>query len=242
MGRTGAKSPNFCLSRVTTHFRVRSPLVQSKPASKSIINANEDSVLVDNSDEKTIPGVNGAEMGNETSSSVQIGRRVMIVVDSSLEAKGAIQWALSHTIQNQDTIVLLYVTKPTSSTSNHGEQTNTEMYAKEYELLYSLKNMCHVKRPKVQIEVAVVEGKEKGPTIVAEAKNQGVSLLILGQKKRSMTWRLVMMWAGSRIGAGVVEYCIDNASCMTIGVRRNNRKVGGYLITTKRHKDFWLLA
>ncbi|RZC74695.1 hypothetical protein C5167_050179 [Papaver somniferum] len=239
MGRTGAKSPNFCLSRVTTHFRVRSPLVQSKPASKSIINANEDSVLVDNSDEKTISSINGAEMGNETSSSVLVGRRIMIVVDSSLEAKGAIQWALSHTIQNHDTIILLHVTKPTSS---NGEQTNTEVYAKEYELLYSLKSMCHVKRPKVQIEVAVVQGKEKGPTIVAEAKHQGVTLLILGQKKRSMTWRLVMMWAGSRIGAGVVEYCIDNASCMTIGVRRNNRKVGGYLITTKHHKDFWLLA
>ncbi|KAI3842452.1 hypothetical protein MKX03_035059 [Papaver bracteatum] len=240
MGRTGAKSPNFCLSRVTTHFRVRSPLVQSKPASKSIINANEDNVFVDNGDEKTISSVNGAEMGKETSSSVLIGRRIMLVVDSSLEAKGAIQWALSHTIQNQDTIILLSVTKTTSS--HHGEQTNTEMYVKEYELLYSLKNMCHVRRPKVQIEVAVVEGKEKGPTIVAEAKNQGVSLLILGQKKRSMTWRLVMMWAGNRIGAGVVEYCIDNASCMTIGVSRNNRKIGGYLITTKRHKDFWLLA
>ncbi|KAI3885539.1 hypothetical protein MKX03_009237 [Papaver bracteatum] len=232
MGRDGAKSPNFCLSRVTTHFRVRSPLVQSKPASKSIINANEDNVFVDNGEEKTISSVNGAEMGKETSSSVLIGRRIMIVVDSSLEAKGVIQWALSHTIQNQDTLVLLYITKPTSS--NHGEQTNTEMYAKEYELRYSLKNMCHVKRPKVR--------KQKGPTIVAEAKNQGVSLLILGQKKRSMTWRLVMMWVGNRIGAGVVDYCIDNASCMTIGVRRNNRKVGGYLIMTKRHKDFWLLA
>ncbi|KAI3840702.1 hypothetical protein MKX03_010946 [Papaver bracteatum] len=169
-------------------------------------------------------------MGKETSSSVLIGRRIMIVVDSSLEAKGAIQWALSHTIQNQDTLVLLYVTKPTITCG----QTNTEMYAKEYELRYSLKNMCHVKRPKVR--------KEKGPTIVAEAKNQGVSLLILGQKKRSMTWRLVMMWAGNQIGVGVVDYCIDNSSCMTIGVRRNNRKVGGYLITTKRHKDFWLLA
>ncbi|KAI3870667.1 hypothetical protein MKX03_000627 [Papaver bracteatum] len=157
MGRTGAKSSNFFLSRVTTHFRFRSPLVQSKPASKSIINANEDNVFVDNGEEKTISSVNGAEMGKETSSSVLIGRRIMIVVDSSLEAKGAIQWALSHTIQNQDTLVLLYVTKPTSS--NHG--------------------------------------KEKGPTIVAEAKNQGVSLLILGRKKRSMTWRLVMMWAES---------------------------------------------
>lgn len=89
--------------------------------------------------------------------------------------------------------------------------------------------------------------KEKGPTIVEEAKKQGVALLVLGQKKRSTTWRLLMMWAGSnRVGGGggggVVEYCIQNANCMAIAVRRKSKKVGGYLITTKRQKDFWLLA
>lgn len=36
----------------------------------------------------------------------------MIVVDSSREAKGALQWSLSHTVQSQDKVVLLYVIKP----------------------------------------------------------------------------------------------------------------------------------
>lgn len=94
----------------------------------------------------------------------------------------------------------------------------------------------------MQIEVAVVEGKEKGPTIVEEARKQGASMLVLGQKKRSTTWRLLMMWAGSRVTGGVVEYCIQNADCMAIAVRRKSKKLGGYLITTKRQKDFWLLA
>lgn len=97
----------------------------------------------------------------------------------------------------------------------------------------------------IQIEIAVVEGKEKGPLIVEEAKKQGVALLVLGQKKRSMTWRLIMMWANNNrvtCGSGVVEYCIQNAECMAIAVRRKGKKHGGYLITTKRHKDFWLLA
>ena len=95
------------------------------------------------------------------------------------------------------------------------------------------------------MDVLVVEGKEKGPTIVEEAKKQGVDLLVLGQKKRSTTWRLLMMWAAGHraaAGGGVVEYCVQNATCMAIAVRRKNRRVGGYLITTKRHKDFWLLA
>lgn len=76
-----------------------------------------------------------------------------------------------------------------------------------------------------------------------EAKKHGVALLILGQKKRSTTWRLLMMWAsGNKVTSGVVEYCIQNAHCMAIAVRRKSKKIGGYMITTKRHKDFWLLA
>ena len=94
----------------------------------------------------------------------------------------------------------------------------------------------------IQIEIAVVEGKDKGPLIVEEAKKQEVALLVLGQKKRSMTWRLIMTWASNRVTGGAVEYCIQNADCMAIAVRRKNQKHGGYLITTKRHKDFWLLA
>lgn len=100
----------------------------------------------------------------------------------------------------------------------------------------------------------MAQGKEKGPIIVEESTKRDVSLLVLGQKKKSMTWRLIMMWAhggrvvgggggdGSGGRGGVVDYCIQNASCMAIAVRRKSKKLGGYLITTKRQKDFWLLA
>ncbi|GLT70391.1 hypothetical protein SLA2020_424730 [Shorea laevis] len=40
------------------------------------------------------------------------GNRVMVVVDSSVEAKWALEWALSHAVQVEDTIVLLHVGKP----------------------------------------------------------------------------------------------------------------------------------
>lgn len=97
----------------------------------------------------------------------------------------------------------------------------------------------------VEVEVSLVEGKDqRGPAIVAEAKRQGASLLVLGQRTRSMTWRLLRMWAGRRSrGGGVVDYCIQNASCMTLAVRRKSRRGGGgYLITSRRQKNFWLLA
>lgn len=89
-------------------------------------------------------------------------------------------------------------------------------------------------------------GKDKGPAIVEAAKKQEAALLVVGQKKRSVTWRLMLMWAGHRGAAGgggaVAEYCVQNATCMAIAVRRKSKKLGGYLITTKRQKDFWLLA
>lgn len=99
----------------------------------------------------------------------------------------------------------------------------------------------------MQIETVLVQGKEKGPKILEEARKGGASLLVMGQKKRSVSWRLLMMWVGgnrmgSAGGGGVVEYCIQNAECMAIAVRRKSKKLGGYLITTKRQKDFWLLA
>lgn len=96
----------------------------------------------------------------------------------------------------------------------------------------------------VLVKIVQVEAEEKGDAIVEKAKQQSVSLLVIGQRKRSIFWCLWRKWGRKRTSSasGVADYCIHNASCMTIAVRRKNKKLGGYLITTKRHKDFWLLA
>ncbi|KAK7309904.1 hypothetical protein RJT34_07018 [Clitoria ternatea] len=229
MGKRGTRLPGFCLNRIRPHARVRSPPAQAKHDTTSATKVDEKTENV--CEEKSDDGVKQGCV---------IGRKIMIVVDSSLEAKAAVQWALTHTVQNQDTIVLLHVMKPSKQATD--DESSKEIAPRAYELASSFKNMCHVKRPEVQIEISVIEGKEKGPKIVEEAKKQGVALLVLGQKKRSTTWRLLMMWAGHRASGGVVEHCIQNAHCMAIAVRRKSKKSGGYMITTKRHKDFWLLA
>ncbi|XP_057952450.1 uncharacterized protein LOC131146714 [Malania oleifera] len=215
-----------CMNRSPVRVRVRSKL---KPASKAV-----------KADQRTqFSGDAVAKNGSRNE------KKILVVVDSSFEAKGALEWALSQAVQTQDTIILLYITKPSKQAAADSKK---EINKRAYGVLYSMKNTCQVKRPGVQIEVAVVEGKEKGPTIVEEAKQRKVSLLVLGQrKKRSMIWRLRRLWGGNRRmngkgGAGVVDFCIHNAHCMTIAVRRKNKKLGGYLITTKQHKNFWLLA
>nr|GMC75381.1 uncharacterized protein LOC109193600 isoform X1 [Ipomoea batatas] len=226
----------FCMSqRTVAHVCARSP-IQSYKKSGSLIRADEKAAEFSskNSEEMSFNS-DGAKPESD-----QCGgnNRVMVVVDKSLEAKGALQWALSHTVQSQDTVILVHVTKP----SKQGGSPSNELDQRRYELLSSMKNMCQTRRPGVQVEILVQEGKEKGPVIVEAAKQQKVSLLVLGQRKRSMMWRLHTMWSGKRVHPKVVNYCIQNANCMTIAVRRKSKKHGGYLITTKRHKDFWLLA
>ncbi|MCD7453338.1 hypothetical protein HAX54_020636 [Datura stramonium] len=72
------------------------------------------------------------------------------------------------------------------------EDSKKEMNPRIFEFLASMKNTCKLKRPEVQVEVAVAQGKEKGPIIVEEAKKHDVALLARPEE-RSMTWRLIMI-------------------------------------------------
>ncbi|GFP84524.1 hypothetical protein PHJA_000596300 [Phtheirospermum japonicum] len=225
--------PGWCRSHVATHIRVRA---------RSHVRVRSPSRQC-----KKTAGFTKAEEKSEFSHEVnefsfnsylpesECGNRVMVVVGSSPEAKGALEWALSHTVQSQDTIILLHVAK-------QDEITNGEIDQRAYDLLRSTKNICQLKRPEVQVETAVREGTEKGALVVEAAKRLRVSLLVLGHKKQPFLRRLQMIWASNKTRNRVVDYCIQNANCMTIAVRRKNKKYGGYLITTKRHKKFWLLA
>ncbi|KAI3915334.1 hypothetical protein MKX01_035593 [Papaver californicum] len=241
MGRTSSSRFQVsCFNSSSTRIRIRSKPIQSKPiksSSSNFIKKDELMMMINNSKNKDQFGI------EQRKSKFVIGRRIMVVVDLSYEVASAIQWTLTHTVQSQDTLVLLHVAKPKSSKQSKGPEV-TAMSARAYELLLTIKNLCHSERPEVQVEVEVVEAaKQNGPAIVQEAKKQGVSLLILGQRKRTITWRLLQLWRRKRSSSSeVVEYCIENANCMAIGVRRKSKKLGGYLITTQHQKDFWILA
>uniref|UniRef100_A0A1J3IHN7 UspA domain-containing protein n=3 Tax=Noccaea caerulescens TaxID=107243 RepID=A0A1J3IHN7_NOCCA len=170
------------------------------------------------------------------------GNRVMVVVDKALASTGALEWAITHTLQPHDTLFLLYFAKP----FRKGKTKNRKREVKTDELVHTLKKLCQTKRPGIEVEIRRLEGKDKdkGGKIVEEAKKQQVSLLVVGQEKKPPVWRLLKRWTWKRRRGhcGVLKYCLENASCMTIAVKPKNRKLGGYLITTKRHKNFWLLA
>ncbi|XP_012853821.1 PREDICTED: uncharacterized protein LOC105973345 [Erythranthe guttata] len=242
----------LCMShagvRVRSRVRVRSPS-QTNYKKSTYKGEEENSRLSNEVDEFSF---------NSYLPDKETGNRVMVVIDSGPESKRALEWALSHTVQSRDTIILFHVAKQgTAYLFNlfsfqfsideinlflSDRRGNGEIDERAYDLLRSAKNTCHLKRPEVNVEMAVQQGKEKGATIVEEAKRLKVSLLVMGHRKQSLLRRLQMIWTSKRSRSRVVDYCIQNANCMTIAVRRNNRKYGGYLITTKRHKNFWLLA
>lgn len=104
MAKISTKLPGFCLNRIRPHARVRSPPAQSKPRDHNISSTKTDQNPGHVKEEKPM---------------LVISRKIMIVVDSSLEAKGALQWALSHTVQNQDKVILLCVTKPSKQAAGN---------------------------------------------------------------------------------------------------------------------------
>ncbi|RWW70201.1 hypothetical protein BHE74_00022131 [Ensete ventricosum] len=231
MGRTSTRLPSFCLNRVTTRVRVRSPAIESRPLSPQA---------------SKVSNVDDEFAADGATKEMEQGRRIMIVVDRSSEAKAALHWALSHSVQSNDTVVLVEVTKPSKHGKARkwltGERTQRERHPKGYALLHDMKRICQARKPEVNMLRFLPHQNRRGPAIVGEASKRGVVLLVMGQRKRSVTWRWVMMWAGSQPGGDAVDYCIRNATCMALAVRRKSRRGGGYLITTKRHRDFWLLA
>ncbi|KAI3915338.1 hypothetical protein MKX01_035597 [Papaver californicum] len=221
MDRTSSSSrfQVSCFNSSSTRIRIRSKPIQSKPiksSSSNFIKKDDLMMMIDNSTNKDQFGT------EQRKSKFVVGRRIMVVVDLSYEVASAIQWTLTHTVQSQDTLVLLHVMF--FSITGKGPEV-TEMSARAYELLLTIKNLCHLERPEV-IYLSIL-----------------VFLYFDRQRKRTITWRLLQLWRRKRSSSsGVVEYCIENANCMAIGVRRKSKKLGGYLITTQHQKDFWILA
>ncbi|KAI4366592.1 hypothetical protein MLD38_022453 [Melastoma candidum] len=162
-------------------------------------------------------------------------KRVMVVVDHSPHSKHAMIWALTHVANKGDLLTLLHVVSPP-----YDRPSSTTTVSMTH-LANSLGSLCKACKPEVEVEALVVQGPRM-TTVMSQVKKLEVSVLVLGQKRRS---QLIHCLCGGSIGGGweeFVEDCIEGAECLTIGVRKQSRGVGGYLISTRWHKNFWLLA
>ncbi|XP_030545219.1 uncharacterized protein LOC115751445 [Rhodamnia argentea] len=181
--------------------------------------------------------------GGENGGSV-MRKRVMVVVDESSRSKHAMMWALTHVANKGDLLTLLHIIPPgaersspppssDSSSSSSSSSSSTSPY-----LANSLGSLCKASRPEVEVEALVIQGP-KMATVMSQVKKLEVSVLVLGQKKPSS---LIRCLCGASRSEEFVERCINGADCLTIGVRKQSRGMGGYLISTRWQKNFWLLA
>ncbi|KAL2497212.1 Adenine nucleotide alpha hydrolase-like superfamily protein [Abeliophyllum distichum] len=106
-------------------------------------------------------------------------------------------------------------------------------------LATSLGSLCKACKPEVEVEALVIQGPEMD-TIMSQVKKLEVSVLVLGLKNSHPPLLNCLCLKNST--EEFVEECIDVMECLTIGVRKQTKGVGGYLISTRWHKNFWLLA
>lgn len=133
-------------------------------------------------------------------------RKVMVVADPTRESAGALQYALSHVLAEQDELILLHVEhnfswkkrfatllrKPTSSSSN---QTPSALFSSSYgggsaaagkvDFLDQMKHVCEVAQPNLQVRVLRVQmdAKNKAAVILSLSDMLGIDILVIGQRR-----------------------------------------------------------
>ncbi|XP_074558039.1 uncharacterized protein LOC141813929 [Curcuma longa] len=152
-------------------------------------------------------------------------KRVMVVVDQSGKAKEAMMWALTHVANNGDLLTLLHVLP-----ASRGGDSELHNFSD------SLASLCKSCKHEVEVEVLVMEGP-KLETVLSQVRKLEASVLVLSQSKPSLCCCLF-----NTNSEDFVEQCINEAQCLTLAVRKQSMGVGGYLVSTRWHKNFWLLA
>lgn len=189
----------------------------------------------------------------------------MVVADPNRESEAALQYALSHAILENDTLILLYVenpnswknpfgaifkkSSPTASSPSISSSSNPSAFSSEGggggdEFLEALKLACMKAQPKLKVVVQKVEindSKEKGSVILTQCSNHGVDLLVIGQRRSLSNALLGTRRSGSLRGIDTADYLIENSKCTCVAVQRKGQNAG-FLLNTKTHKNFWLLA
>ncbi|XP_043706923.1 uncharacterized protein LOC122656471 [Telopea speciosissima] len=188
-------------------------------------------------------------------------KKVMVIADPTRESAGALQWALSHAVLENDELFLLHVDQPISwrntfstflrKPSSQGfPNTNSLMEGSggdNVDFLDLMKSACETAQPKVKVYIERVEsdGKDKASTILSKSRMLSIEVLVIGQR-RSLSNAIL----GCRLNGGhargtrvidTAEYLIENSKCTCIGVQKKGQNAG-YLLNTKKHRNFWLLA
>ncbi|EOA18244.1 hypothetical protein CARUB_v10006736mg [Capsella rubella] len=112
--------------------------------------------------------------------------------------------------------------------------------------LEQMKRICEIAQPKVRVhtECIGIDGI-KATGILLHGDKLGVDVIIIGQRRTISSSLLGTRRPGGSLrgskGVDTAEYLIENSKCTCVGVQKKGQN-GGYVLNTKTHKNFWLLA
>ncbi|KAF5465835.1 hypothetical protein F2P56_015805 [Juglans regia] len=187
-------------------------------------------------------------------------RKVMVIAEPTRESAIALQYTLSHAIFEQDELILLHVGKYPSSRPNAfstfmrrpkvGSSSAiafSDVGGGNVDFLEEMKHACKIAQPKLLVSVkrVEIEGKNKARVILFQSKMLNIDLIFVGQRRSLSSSILGCRRPGGSMRAAKVvdtaEYLIENSNCNCVGVQKKGQNAG-YLLNTKTHKNFWLLA
>ncbi|CAN6933627.1 unnamed protein product [Brassica oleracea] len=133
-----------------------------------------------------------------------------------------------------------------ASTANSASSLASEIGQGEGNFLEQMRRICEVAQPKVPVhtECITMEGI-KAAAILLYGEKLGVDVIIIGQRRTISSSLLGSRRPGGSLrgskGVDTAEYLIENSKCTCVGVQKKGQN-GGYVLNTKTHKNFWLLA
>ncbi|PPS14282.1 hypothetical protein GOBAR_AA06301 [Gossypium barbadense] len=185
----------------------------------------------------------------------------MVVVDPTPQSAAALQYALSHALVEQDKLILFYIENPSSwknalatflrkssnSSSSAPNSISEGAFGTDADFLDQMRRACEVAQPKINIKIEKtdMDGKDKASVILSKSKDLRIDLIIIGQKRSLSSAILgIKRQSGSLKGQkaiDTVDYLIENSPCSCVAVQKKGQN-GGYVLNSKTHKNFWLLA
>ncbi|KAJ6420947.1 hypothetical protein OIU84_028349 [Salix udensis] len=118
------------------------------------------------------------------------------------------------------------------------------------DFLEAMRQVCQIAQPKIPVRLErtplMEETKDKANTILSKSNLLSVDLLIIGQRRGFSTAilgtsRYKLSGGSGTKGSDTAEYLIEKSKCTCVAVQKRGQNAG-YVLNTKTHKNFWLLA